>query len=142
HIISGKIVVRKNINHFTETGVIFQGSDVETNCDVVVFATGYDISFPFIDASIISVSNNEVNLFKNVFQAELKHAHTLAFIGLCQPSGSFFPIAEMQSRWFAQLMKGDVRLPKKEEMLKIIEEDTKTVKSRYYASQRHTIQVA
>ncbi|RWS23152.1 dimethylaniline monooxygenase [N-oxide-forming] 5-like protein [Leptotrombidium deliense] len=140
-IISGKILVRENINRFTENGVIFEGMGVETKCDVVVFATGYDILFPFIDSTIISVNNNEVNLFKNVFQAALKHAHTLAIIGLCQPSGSFFPIAEMQSRWFALLMKGDIKLPKKEEMLKIIEEDTKAVKRRFYTSKRHTIQI-
>ncbi|RWS24687.1 hypothetical protein B4U80_09456 [Leptotrombidium deliense] len=141
YIISGKILVRKNIERFTENGVVFAGMDAETKCDVVVLATGYEISFPFIDSSIIPVINNKVRLFRNTFQADLKHPHTLAIIGLIQPNGAIFPIAEMQSRWFTLLMKGERKLPNKQEMSKIIEQDIKAIESRFYGSHRHTIQV-
>ncbi|RWS19242.1 dimethylaniline monooxygenase [N-oxide-forming] 5-like protein, partial [Leptotrombidium deliense] len=87
------------------------------------------------------INNNEVKLFKNVFQPDLKHPQTLAIIGLIQPSGSLIPVSEMQSRWFAQLMKGDKKLPTKQKMLSEIEEDIKAINDRYYASKRHTIQI-
>ncbi|RWS20142.1 flavin-containing monooxygenase-like protein [Leptotrombidium deliense] len=47
----------------------------------------------------------------------------------------------MQSRWFAQLTKGDQKLPTKQEMLSEIEKDIKAINDRYYASKRHPIQV-
>ncbi|RWS24930.1 hypothetical protein B4U80_04965, partial [Leptotrombidium deliense] len=140
-LISGKLQIRKNIEHFTENGVVFEGMEKETKCDVVVLATGYDISFPFIDSAIIDVNNNKVRLFKNTFQPNLKHAHTLAIIGLVQPTGALFPISELQSRWFALLMKGERKLPKKEQMLKVVDEDINAMKNRYYDSNRHTIEV-
>lgn len=107
-IMSGRIKVRKNIKTFTENGVIFEGSDEEVECDTVIMATGYKIGFPFIDPSIVDIVDNRVELFKNVFNPRLNHPHTLAFIGLIQPLGAIFPISEMQSRWFAGLMTGQL----------------------------------
>ncbi|RWS20143.1 hypothetical protein B4U80_02826, partial [Leptotrombidium deliense] len=83
---------------------------------LIVFATGYDISFRFIDSSNININNNEVKLYKNVLQPNLKHPQTFAIKGMIQVSGSFIPVSEMQSRWFAQLMKGDQKLPTKQDI--------------------------
>ncbi|RWS19294.1 dimethylaniline monooxygenase [N-oxide-forming] 5-like protein, partial [Leptotrombidium deliense] len=140
-ILSGTVRLRHTIKEFTENGVIFEGSEKETKCDIVVFATGYQISFPFLDASVVSVVQNKIEMFKNVFLPKLKHAHTLGFIGLVQPSGPLFPVCEMQARWFAKLMTGKVKLPSKEKMLKSIEDEGKMREARYYESPRHTLEV-
>ncbi|RWS21114.1 Dimethylaniline monooxygenase [N-oxide-forming] 5-like protein, partial [Leptotrombidium deliense] len=67
--------------------------------------TGYEISFPFLETSIISVrSKNRFKQLENVFQSILKHSQTLAVIGLVHPVGAIFPIAELHSRWFCLLM--------------------------------------
>ncbi|RWS24096.1 dimethylaniline monooxygenase [N-oxide-forming] 5-like protein, partial [Leptotrombidium deliense] len=140
-IISGTVLMRQNIKEFTENGVIFEGSEEETECDIVVFATGYEISFPFLDASIVSVVQNKIEMFKNVFLPKLKHPHTLGFICLVQANGPVFPISEMQARWFAKLMSGKVKLPSKEKMLKSIEDETKARKARFYDSPRNTLEI-
>ncbi|RWS19428.1 dimethylaniline monooxygenase [N-oxide-forming] 5-like protein [Leptotrombidium deliense] len=98
----------------------------ETKCDIVLLATGYDFYFPLLDNSIIPM---KVRLFKNMFQPNLKHPHTLAMINLVHPIGSFNPIFEMQSRWFALLMKGERKLPNKSDMIKTIDEDIKHVEN-------------
>ncbi|RWS22117.1 dimethylaniline monooxygenase [N-oxide-forming] 5-like protein, partial [Leptotrombidium deliense] len=140
-ILSGRVLVRKNIERFTENGVIFEGNTKETKCDVVLFATGYEIIFPFLDSSIIEVYKNKVELFKYVFSPKLKHAHTLAVIGLLQPSGAVFPASELQSRWFVQLMTGKAKLPTKEEMQQSIVEEADKIKKQFYESARNTIEV-
>jgi dimethylaniline monooxygenase (N-oxide forming) len=55
---------------------------------------------------------------------------SLSIIGLIQPLGAIMPISEMQSRWIVQILKGNVGLPTKEEMLQDIEYKKKEMESR------------
>ena len=136
-IISGRVAVRPNVKEFTETGVIFEGSNEITTVDVVIFATGYKLEIPFVDKEIISPSNNEVFLYKNMYSTDLCNAHTFALIGFVQPVGSIHVTAEMQSRYAAALMAGKVKLPSREEMKRITFEDHERIKSVFYESSRH-----
>ncbi|CAO2637596.1 Flavin-containing monooxygenase 5 [Lemmus lemmus] len=104
HIISGRIQVKPNVKEFTETDAIFDDGTVEKNIDVVIFATGYSFSFPFLE-DLIAVTDNEVSLYKLMFPPDLEKP-TLAVIGLIQPLGIILPIAELQSRWAARVFKG------------------------------------
>ncbi|RWS22975.1 flavin-containing monooxygenase-like protein [Leptotrombidium deliense] len=139
-IITGAILVRPNIQEFTENGVIFEGMKEETKCDVLVLATGYELSFSFLDSSIVSVVQNRVEAYKNVFLPHLKHPHTLGLIGLIQTTGPLFPLSEMQARWFAKLMNGKAKLPSKEEMLQAIDNERK-IREEFCDSPRHTLEV-
>ncbi len=64
-----------------------------------------------------------------------------AFIGLIQPLGAIFPIAEMQSRWVVKVFSGAVSLPAADAMWREIRAREKAMALRYTASPRHTIQV-
>ncbi|CAG2107437.1 unnamed protein product [Medioppia subpectinata] len=121
-------------------GCVGHGDSEETPCDVVILATGYKLTFPFISQDLISTTNNKVELFKYVFSPALTHPKTLAFISLIQPIGPIVPIGELQSRWFAQLMAGKRSLPSRQEMRADIAVKRQAMK-RYYESERHTIQV-
>ena len=103
-IATGSLIVKSNVKRLTKTGVEFEDGSFEDNVDVVIYATGYIIGFPFIDEEIIKVTNNKVNLFKYVFPPDLKPA-TLGVIGCFQPLGSIMPLAEMQGRWTARVFK-------------------------------------
>ena len=105
-LLSGTINLKKNIQEFTEDGVLFVNEKHVTKCDAVILATGYDISYPFMNESYIWSKDHKIELYKYVFSPHLKHAHTLALIGLVQVYGPAIPVSEQQSRWFVQLMKG------------------------------------
>lgn len=97
--------MKPNISTFTETSVIFEDGTVVEDLEEVIFATGYSISFPFLDDSVIRVDNNKVALYKNVFP--LSHEKlTIAFLGLVQPLGSLLAVSEIQARWANQVFKG------------------------------------
>uniref|UniRef100_A0A8C3SKU9 Flavin-containing monooxygenase n=1 Tax=Chelydra serpentina TaxID=8475 RepID=A0A8C3SKU9_CHESE len=130
-IISGKVLVKPNIREFTKTGAIFEDGTREENIDVVVFATGYSFSFPFL-GDCVKVVENQVSLYKFVFPPQLEKP-TLAFIGLIQPFGPLMPIAELQGRWVTRVFKGLNGLPSASV--------TMIIYFRYVKSQRHTIQV-
>ncbi|GIY97583.1 flavin-containing monooxygenase 5 [Caerostris extrusa] len=139
-ILSGRVIVKGDIDRFEENGVVFAGENTVTKVDAVVLATGYKIQFPFLDSSVVSTKDNRIHLYKYAIPPNLKY-HNLAFIGLVQPLGPIFPVAEMHCRWFAQILSGKLKLPGINQMLKDIECKNKGNEKRYVASTRHTIQV-
>ncbi|XP_004646243.1 dimethylaniline monooxygenase [N-oxide-forming] 5 [Octodon degus] len=137
-IIAGLVKVKGNVKEFTETAAIFEDGSKEDDIDVVIFATGYSFSFPFLEDSV-KVVKNKVSLYKKVFPPNLERP-TLAIIGLIQPLGAIMPISELQGRWATQVFKGIKTLPSKHEMMEEITKVQEKIEKRYVESQRHTIQ--
>lgn len=104
-ILSGTVLVKANVSRIEGSSVMFEDGTVEEDIDLVVFATGYSFSFPFLPSSVISVSENKIALYKYVFPPTLEHP-TLAIIGLVQPLGAIMPLSEMQARWATRVFKG------------------------------------
>ena len=133
----GDIHVRPNIDRFEGSKVFFvDGTAVEA--DVVVYATGYRVAFPFLDETVIRAEDNHIDLYRRVVAPE--HPG-LYFVGLIQPLGAVMPLAEQQAHWVADLIAGDVTLPSASEMRAQIASYDAALRKRYVASKRHTIQV-
>ncbi|NWQ77063.1 FMO5 monooxygenase, partial [Columbina picui] len=137
-IISGRVLVKPNIQEFTETSAIFEDGTRE-DIDAVVFATGYSFSFPFLEGCV-KVVENQIPLYKFMFPPDLEKP-TLAFIGFVQPQGAIMPISELQCRWATRIFKGLQDLPPPADMLADITQTKEKMAKRYVRSQRHTIQV-
>ncbi|XP_053462628.1 flavin-containing monooxygenase 2 [Nycticebus coucang] len=123
-LLYGAIKVKSRVKELTETSAIFEDETVEEDIDVIVFATGYTFSFPFLEDSLVKVENNMVSLYKYIFPPHLKKS-TLACIGLIQPLGSIFPTVELQARWVTRIFKGLCSLPSEDTMMADIIERTK-----------------
>ncbi|XP_038050022.1 flavin-containing monooxygenase 5-like isoform X2 [Patiria miniata] len=142
HIQRGHIKVKSNIARIDGRTVHFaDGSSAEV--DNIVLCTGYHINLPYLSeelrSKVLDDSSNMIKLFKNVFSPAV--GPSLAFIGFVQPaSGGILSMSETQARWFAEICRGQVKLPGQEVMTSSIQEDTDAVKKRYTASARHTIQ--
>jgi len=133
----GTIAPKPNIAALEDTRVRFADGSVE-EVDVVVYCTGYKISFPFFDAGFISAPDNHIELYRRVFHPDVPNVF---FIGLLQPLGAIMPLAEAQSEWVGDFLLGDYAPPPREEMLAAIAADQAAMSARYVASKRHTIQV-
>jgi dimethylaniline monooxygenase (N-oxide forming) len=133
----GAIAPKPNIERLTERTVVFaDGSEEEA--DVVVYCTGYRVTFPFFDAGLIAAPGNDLALFRRVFHPDVAN---VAFIGLLQPLGAVMPLAAAQSEWVCDALAGHYALPSRADMLAGIERDRRRMRRRYVASQRHTMQV-
>jgi cation diffusion facilitator CzcD-associated flavoprotein CzcO len=133
----GDIAVKPNIDRFEGAKVFFtDGSAVEA--DVVVYCTGYRVSFPFLDDTVVRAEDNHVDLYRRVVSPD--HPG-LYFIGLIQPLGAVMPLAEEQAHWVAELITGEVTLPPVAEMRRQVAAYDRALRKRYVASKRHTIQV-
>ena len=133
----GDITVKPNIDRFEGSKVFFtDGSAVEA--DVVVYCTGYKVSFPFLGDDVVHAEDNHVDLYRRVVSPD--HPG-LYFIGLIQPIGAVMPLAEEQAHWVAEVLTGRVVLPPPAEMRAQIASYDEALRKRYVASKRHTIQV-
>ena len=134
----GDIQVKPNIAEFEGGRTVRFDDGTEEEVDVIVYCTGYKISFPFFDEGLISAPDNEIPLYRRVVSPE--HPG-LYFIGLLQPLGAIMPIAEAQSEWIADVLEGKVGLPDAARMHRVIARERERMAKRYVASKRHTIQV-
>jgi flavin-binding monooxygenase-like protein len=136
-IAHGEIVPKPNIVRLTERTVVFaDGSEEEA--DIVVYCTGYKVSFPFFDEDFIAAPDNDLPLFRRVFHPDIEGVY---FVALLQPLGATMPLAEAQSAWVCDHLAGRYALPPRAEMLADVERERRTMFRRYVPSKRHTMQV-
>jgi len=91
----GRIHPRPAIQNFSDQHVVFVDGQQEA-FDIIVACTGFNISFPFFDESFINFKQaDKVPLFKKMMHAEFD---SLYFIGLFQPLGCIWPLADYQAK--------------------------------------------
>ena len=134
----GDIVVKPNIDRFAGGRTVRFVDGSEEEIDLVIYCTGYKVTFPFFEESVFSASDNRLPLYRRVVSVE--HPG-LYFIGFIQPLGAIMPLAEAQAEWVADLLSGRGTLPSPAEMRAEIVESEAKMRKRYVASKRHTIQV-
>jgi hypothetical protein len=135
---AGDIAVKPNIERFAGGNTVRFADGSEEEIDLVIYCTGYRISFPFLDPAILSVEDNRLELFRRVVSVENPG---LYFIGFIQPLGPIMPLAEAQSEWIADLLLGRASLPSVTEMRSEIAAYAAGMHKRYVSSKRHTIEV-
>ncbi len=134
----GDIKFKPNIKALEGTRVRFEDDSVE-EVDAIIYATGYNISFPFFDdPALLPDAENRFPLFKRMFTPA---APDVVFIGLAQPLPTLVNLAEQQSKLVAAYFTGRYALPAEGEMRRITAADEAFHLKGYYAAKRHTIQV-
>ena len=134
----GDIAVKPNIDRFAGGRTVRFVDGSEEEIDLVVYCTGYKISFPFFDEGLFAVKDNRLPLYRRV--ASVDHPG-LYFIGFIQPLGAIMPLAEAQSEWAADLLAGGGRCPRRRRCGRRSPTAEAKMRKRYVASKRHTIQV-
>jgi dimethylaniline monooxygenase (N-oxide forming) len=134
---SGKVIAKPNIRELRRDRVLFEDGS-EERVDVIVYCTGYKVTFPFFEPEFITAPDNDLPLFRRTFPPEIDGVY---FLGLAQPLGALMPIAEKQGQWIAELLAGRYRLPSREEMRADIARVREADAKRFYKSKRHTMEV-
>jgi hypothetical protein len=133
----GRVIAKPNIRELRGDTVLFDDGS-EERVDVIVYCTGYKVSFPFFDEDFVSAPDNDIPLYARTFHPEIPG---LYFLGLAQPLGALMPIAERQGVWVAKLLRGEYALPSAEEMRAGIAREREAHAKRFYRSKRHTMEV-
>jgi cation diffusion facilitator CzcD-associated flavoprotein CzcO len=136
-VAQGEVTSKPGIAALEGDAVRFVDGSTE-RIDVIVWATGYKVTFPFFDPELISAPDNELLLYRRVFKPGVDN---LFFIALLQPLGPTMPLAEAQGRWIAAYLRGEYRLPSRSEMERDMRSEHERMRRRYVASKRHTMEV-
>jgi dimethylaniline monooxygenase (N-oxide forming) len=134
----GDIAVKPNIDRFSGGRGVRFADGSEEEIDLVVYCTGYKMTFPFFDPEVFSAPDNRLPLYRRVVSVEQPG---LFLIGFIQPLGPIMPLAEAQVEWVADLLSGRATLPAAVEMRREIENEERKMRKRFVASKRHTVEV-
>ncbi len=133
----GDITVKPAIAELRGDRVVFTDGSEEP-ADVIVWCTGYKVSFPFLADDVLPVRENRVPLWNRTV---LPGVDNLFFVGLYQPLGSIMQPAELQGRVIGEYLLGNIGLPDVDRMRREIAADERAMARRYLRSRRHTMQV-
>jgi hypothetical protein len=132
----GEIVPKVGIERLDGRRVHFSDGTSE-EFDVIIAATGYKITFPFFDRSFIDWENaDEVPLWRRMFHADYDNFY---FIGLFQPLGCIWPLADYQAMLACREIRGEYRRPGN--IRQLIREEIDHPHYRFYKSPRHSTEV-
>ena len=134
----GRIGVKPDIIEFAGNKVRFSdGSEVEA--DLVVFATGYEISIPFLDNSLLFGSDKQPLLYLNVFHPELDDFFA---VGLIQANGSIWRLADDQSKLVASYLIAIAERHERADWFKELKRQghASMVEASYVKSDRHRLE--
>lgn len=134
----GDIKVKPNIDRFLGERTVRFVDGSEEEIDLVVYCTGYKMTFPFFDPEVLSAPDNRLPLYRRVVSVERPGLYMIGFI---QPLGPLMPLAEAQCEWVADLIGGRAALPAPAEMRREIESEERKMRKRFVASKRHTVEV-
>jgi hypothetical protein len=136
---SGDLTMKPGLDRLDGDGVIFTDGSRE-QVDAIVWATGYDIKFPFFDDPALQpdVDNKPPALFKRIIKPGVPD---LFYMGLAQPLPTLVNFAEQQSKLVGAYLAGQYAPPSDAEMMRIIAADEEYYTGQYYQARRHTIQL-
>ncbi|GAA3809168.1 NAD(P)-binding domain-containing protein [Nocardioides panacisoli] len=134
---SGDVVAKGDVALLDGETVHF-ADGTSKDFDVIVYATGYNITFPFFDPGFLSAPDNQIRLFKRIFKPGIDD---LAFVGFAQATPTLFPFVECQTRLVAAWLTGHYAPPSAEEMERVIDADHAKYLGHMLKTPRHTQQV-
>jgi len=76
--------------------------------DVVLTATGYRFSLPYLDEALLGGPPDQLALYRGIMHP--RH-HDLFVVGVMRALCSIWPRSEQQARWIARHLTGQTRLP-------------------------------
>lgn len=134
---SGDVVPKPNVSRLDGDTVHFEDG-TSSVFDVIVYATGYNITFPFFDRDVVSAPDNHIRLYKRMFKPGM---NDLVLMGFAQAIPTLFPFVECQSRLLAAYAVGRYGLPPVAEMEQVIDADQQRHAGHCTDRPRHTQQV-
>lgn len=133
----GDIVVKPGIRAFDGKLVRF-ADGTEEQVDIIIWCTGYKVSFPFFDPDFLSVKDNYIPLWQRMIQPGIDN---LFFVGLYQPLGSVMQPAELQANVIGDYLCGEIAFPDIDTMRREMLALQAATDRRFVKSARHTMEV-
>lgn len=123
----GEVEARPGIERLDGEKVVFADGSADP-VDVIVWATGYRVTIPFLPARLVGEDPERLPLYKRVFHLD---DPSLAFVGLMQSTGAALPIVEAQAKLAAAYFSGAYALPPPGERRRSVARDLRAARARW-----------
>jgi cation diffusion facilitator CzcD-associated flavoprotein CzcO len=123
----GEVLPRPGIERLDGNRVVFTDGTADL-VDLIVWATGYRVSIPFLSPRWRGADPERLPLYKRVFHLD---DPSLAFVGLMQSTGAAFPVVEAQARLVAAYLSGCYALPSADEQRRAVARDLRAAVERW-----------
>lgn len=132
----GRVRVRGKIDGFSGSQVHFaDGSAV--HYDLIIWATGYLTKYPFLPQPEFDWSQeSQLPLYLKMMPPDIEDVF---FIGMIQPSGSIWPLADFQARYAAKIITGKIKRPA--DIAALIKAEQAAHAARFIDTPRHAMEV-
>jgi hypothetical protein len=133
----GWISIKPNVSRLDGKEIAFEDGSRES-FDAIIYATGYKTTFPFLDKSTFVSETDTTYLYRRMISIKRPG---LIFAGLVQPVGPTIPLVEIQGRWLAAVLSGDIDLPDIDTQRIEIAGHRKRQRETYLDSDRYALEV-
>jgi hypothetical protein len=140
HVGHGNLVLRPDVERFAGQRVRFVDGRVD-EVDLVIYATGYRITIPFMDPRHLNWGDGAPRLFLNVFHPE---RDDLFVVGLIQPASGQWGLVDYQAQLVAAYLNGlDAGSPRASRFRELKQRHAPDLSSgaAYLPSPRHALEV-
>ena len=140
HVGHGRLALRPDVERFDGQRVRFVDGS-ETEIDLIVYATGYRVTIPFIAREQLNWQGEAPRLFMNVFHPG---RDDLFCIGLIQPDSGQFGLVDYQAKLVANYLRAMEHSPARAEKFRRLKASAGPDLGsgvRYLESPRHALEV-
>ncbi len=103
----GRVIAKPAVSRFEGPDVVFADGSRQ-RFDMVVLATGYELSIPFLDREFYLGADGKPRLYLNTVHPDHRG---LYFAGLIQANGSIWRLAHLQGKVIANAIVADALVP-------------------------------
>ncbi|MEW2519205.1 flavin-containing monooxygenase [Actinacidiphila alni] len=135
-IAHGRITAKPVIESVDGRTVRFADGKGEVEADAIIHCTGYKISYPFLDDTLVGDGIDAPPLYHQVVPPETEG---LYFIGLLHSMMSLMPLAEHQAEWVGDLLTETVALPSRAQMWAELRNARRRQDKRFHDSSGHLL---
>jgi cation diffusion facilitator CzcD-associated flavoprotein CzcO len=107
HLGHGDLVAKRDVKELRGDEVVFADGATE-KIDVIIYATGFELSFPFIDQQHLAWKKSQPQLDMNMFDRQHKN---LFFIGLFTTNTGNWPLMDYQSQLLGRYLNARSHAP-------------------------------
>jgi cation diffusion facilitator CzcD-associated flavoprotein CzcO len=136
----GDIIPKPDVAELCGNYVRFKDGS-EEQIEVIVFATGFNIAFPFLDKKYLNWKNNRPNLFLNIFHPQYDN---LFVAGLIQPDSGQWGLVDYQTQLIAKFILAQENYPAKADKFRQLKAGPQPNLSsgiKYIDSTRHYVEI-
>ncbi|HEV7129149.1 MAG TPA: NAD(P)-binding domain-containing protein [Ktedonobacterales bacterium] len=136
----GDIIIKPDVAEYRGDSVAFVDGTVEP-IDLIVYATGFRIVFPFMDSDLLNWQDGHPSLFLNVFHPT---ADNLFVLGLIQPDSGQFGLVDRQAQLVARFIHAQKRTPARANRFRQLKrrgQENYSGGVRYKESTRHYVEI-